>query len=590
MMLRAGMEYDEALTPESFQSEMQAAAETLRRGDHRLARDQFAAIIAQHPTSHEAMAMHAAASAEMGDVASAEAALRRALEFAPGTAEYLRRLSRVLLRQRRVVEAAETLESMVNASEPSAALLIELANMRLAGRQFVGAEEAFRTAIALEPTSSVAGSGLVLAITGQDRHDDAVAEARAFTERCPTSAEAHARLAMLLERLNRLTEAKPAAERAVSLDPSHGLGLFALGTIRFRLEEFEAARDSLEASLAVAQDPNDRQTVSRTLGQTLDALGRYDEAFARFTEAKPAQAILSPAAKQMTDEFLRFLDASRRDLDAWSIAAWGKSPDYIAFSTPPVFVVGFPRSGTTMFERMLASHGRFITTDEYPAMSKLREHIQRHSSGVENVPKHLGQLGEPEIRLLRAMYFKEVERVLTGQDPIGKRLVDRHPINIAHLSIVRRIFPDAPVIVCIRDPRDAVLSAFVRLARNPTAGAYLVNLQKSAEYYASLMGLWLHFKEVLGLRWLEVKYENLVLSPEPESRRVMEFLGEEWSPEVLRFAEKAEGAAIRSPSYQQVSQGLYTHAIGRWRHYRKHFGGALETLRPFVEAFGYEAE
>ncbi len=567
------------MTPESLQSEMQTAIEALRRGERERARDLFEAIVSRHPTCHEAMLMHASASAELGDMASAEAALRRALEVSPDNADYLHRLSRVLLHQRRTIEAAELIERIIQTAAPSAAMHIELANIRLIARQFVPAEAAFRKAIGIEPTSDTAGSGLVLALASQERHDDAVAEARNFVGRCPNSAEAHARLAMLLERLDRLEEARPVADRAVTIDPSHGLALFALGSIRFRLSEFEPASVMLEKSLARATDPHDRRTIARTLGQTLDQLGRFDEAFARFTESKPTAAIQSPAVRQMTEEFLRFLEASKRGLDAWSVASWGESPPYRAFSTPPIFVVGFPRSGTTLLGRTLSAHGGFITTDEHPGMGKLREHLQRHAGGVGNVPTYLGQIGEPEIRLLRAMYFAEVERVLAGQDPIGKRLVDRHPINIAHLSIVRRLFPDAPVIVCVRDPRDAVLSAFMRLARNPMAGAHFETLESSASYYASLMGLWLHFREVLGLRSMEVKYEELVTHPEAQSRRVMEFLGEAWNPETLP-----------SPSNQQVPQGLYTRAIGRWRHYREHFGGALDTLRPFVEAFGYEED
>ncbi|MBL8745961.1 MAG: sulfotransferase [Phycisphaerae bacterium] len=564
------------MIPESLQPDFIAALEAHQRGDRDHARTKLADIIARHPDCHEAIVMHADISAESGDLQTAEAALRRALEHAPEQPEYLQRLARILLRQRRPIEAAEIIERLIAMRPADATLHTELANIRLFARQFVPAEAAFRRAIDIDPASTTAGSGLILALAGQERNEDAVAEALRFTERCPHVAEPYARLAILLERLDRIDEARPHAEKAVAIDPSHGLALFALGTIQLRAGELEPARRTLERAEAVATDPNDRSAVARTLGQTLDRLARYDDAFRKFADSKPAAETLSPAIRHMTDELLRFIDASRRVLDPWAVASWGDAPSYKAFSTPPIFVVGFPASGATLCQRMLAAHGSFITADELPAMSKLREHLQRHAPGIENVPAYLARIGEPEIRILRAHYFNEIERLLARQDPIGKRLVDHHSINLAHLPIVRRIFPDAPVIVCIRDPRDAVLSAFMQPARGPVAAALLSSLPRAADYCNAIMQLWIHLREVLGLRSIEVRYENLVTNTEDEARRITTFLNETWNPDILRKINRGQAPDDFTPQ-----------SIGRWKNYRGHFGAALDSLNPLVKALGY---
>lgn len=562
---------------EPSQPELLAAIEAHRRGDRPRAKEILSSFVQRSPGHHEAIFMLGCVTAEMGDLPSGEAALRRALELSPDEPQYLGRLARMLLRQRRPIEAAEAIQRVIDSGHAGATQFVELGNIRLIARQFELAESAFRRAIELDGSNTFAGSGLVLALTGLERQDDALAEARRFAERCPDTAEAHARLAMLLERLNRLDEARGPAERGVAIDPQFGLAQLALGTVQLRLGEHDAARASLERALTGARDPLDRQAILLALGQALDALGRCDEAFARFAEAKQIGANLSPASRQMGDEFLRFIESSRRTIDTWAVASWGPGPDYRAFSTPPIFIAGFPRSGIALCERMLGAQGKFISTNEYPVMGKLREHLQRHAGGIENVPAYLGQIGEAEIRLLRAIYFGEVERILAGQDPIGKRLIDRHPINIAHLSIVRRIFPDAPVIVCLRDPRDAVLSAFMRIARSPTAGAYFATIEAAAGYYAALMGLWLHFRQVLELNCIEVRYERLVSEPEAESRRVLGLLKEQENP-------------VASSLIKGMTDDVDRRGIGRWRRYRGHFGPALQTLAPFVEAFGYDAE
>lgn len=572
-----------------WQPEFEAAMQPFRAGDRDEAERRLRLLLETWPDCGRAIAMLGVISAERGQPGQAEALFRRCVALEPANQEFLMLLGRLLARQRRAIEAAEMMERAAEAGVGGAALLVEAASARMAARQYDAAERDFLRAIEIEPAYPPAGSGLVLALAAQEKHEACVTAARSFAERCPDSAEAQARLALVLERMNRADEAAAPARRAVALDEESPFARFALGLVLQREGDDAGAAESLEAALQRSREPSDRQAAARALGVSLDRLGRCDEAYARFREAKEATGTVSPAVRQMTAEFIGFIEACARDLNAWSLASWPSAPEYLAFSTPPVFVCGFPRSGTTMFERMLASHPRFVTTDEHPSLSTLREHLQRHAGGADKVPLYLGALGEPEIRTLRAIYFNEIEKHLTKtkKDPASRRLVDRNPINLAHLAIAKRLFPDAPVIVCLRDPRDAVLSAFMKLANSPAASIYFTSIEGAAEYYARVMGLWLHFRAVLDVRFLELRYEDLVASPEAERRRVCTFLGEPFDPAMWRFDEASKGELVRSPG-SSLTKPLTEPSIGRWRSYRSHFGGALEVLKPFVEAFGYD--
>lgn len=519
--------------------------------------------------------MHAEASMALRDAPAAEASLRRAIEIDPGNPDYLHRLARVLLAMRRPVEAAEHLERAIEHGEPSAALHTELGQVRATIRQYPAAERAFRHALALAPSDEVAGNGLVHALVGQDRPDDALDEARALVQRCPDSAEAHARLAMLLSRAGDQGSAQPHAERAVALRPDHGLARLALGTILFRAGDFHGASDHLSRAHAAAPEPAQRRAIARQLAQALDRAGRCDDAFARFAEAKPPFESLPPEVQSATRDIETFIDACRRDLDQWSLAAWGKSPDYRAFSTPPVFIAGFPRSGVGRLGSLMMTTGRFASAGEGPLLAALRAQIQHVAKGAENIAKHLTEVGEAEVRLFRGFYFNDVEKRLAGTNPIGRRVLDANPGNLIHLAIVRKIFADAPVIVCIRDPRDVVLSAFMQAARTPMDGAFFGTLERAATHYAASMALWLHFKDLLGLRWTESRFEDLLADPAAAARRALDFAGD-----------TAAGLApIEPPSDRETFAG-----VGAWKRYRTQLAPVMHLLHPFVDALGYERD
>jgi hypothetical protein len=172
--------------------------------------------------------------------------------------------------------------------------------------------------------------------------------------------------------------------------------------------------------------------------------------------------------------------------------------------------------------------------------------------------------------------------------PVGGRLhLDKNPSLTLLIPGLLRLFPEMKLLIALRDPRDVVLSCFMQfLPLNANSVCYLT-LERTARRYATDMGAWRRFREMLPACWCELRYEDAVANLESEARRALEFLGLSWESQVLNYRDRLKQKAVASPTYEAVSQPLYTHAIGRWRHYEKYFELVGDVVRPMVDAFGY---
>ncbi|MDA0700698.1 MAG: sulfotransferase, partial [bacterium] len=261
------------------------------------------------------------------------------------------------------------------------------------------------------------------------------------------------------------------------------------------------------------------------------------------------------------------------------LAAGGKTaPD------DPVFLVGFPRSGTTLTEQILAAHPRLLTTDEEPFLPDLTREWPA-LAGVA-YPHGLASLSDDAVAQLRDRYRAALaERFGAGAE--GRRVVDKLPLNILHLGLIRRLFPTAPVIVALRDPRDVVLSCFMQQFAPNASMVQFFDLARSARFYAAVMGLWLGWRDGLAPAALESRYEDVVQDVEGAARRLIAHVGEPWTDAVLGYAAAARGRAITTPSYRDVGEPIHGRARGRWRRYEKQLAPVLGILDPYARALGY---
>jgi hypothetical protein len=238
-------------------------------------------------------------------------------------------------------------------------------------------------------------------------------------------------------------------------------------------------------------------------------------------------------------------------------------------------------------EQVLDSHTGLVSSDErevfardiFPAMW-LTPSTRLPTAEV------LGLVSPERLVLLRQRYLTYLEAGLNQS--IGDRVhLDKNPTLTVVLPGFLRLFPESRLLIALRDPRDVVISCFMQYLPLNANSIYFLTLERAAQRYANDLGLWRKLRDKVASPWLEVRYEDTVGNLEKEARRALEFLGLQWEPGVLHYRERIKEKAVASPTYEAVSQPLYTRAIGRWKHYEQFLKPCLPLLQPAIEAFGY---
>ncbi len=428
------------------------------------------------------------------------------------------------------------------------------------------------------------------------RAAEAKDEYKACLELAPDSVSTHSALAKVHEELNELPEARAAAERALALDANNPASLLIIALVDLREDKPEAARVGFErlllddgGSLASKLPAVTRATALNRYATTLDRLGAYDAAATWFDRAQRVRWSCPDAGNVRPNQPLRVIDDARKAITPALLKQWQASTHDDGLDDP-VFLVGFPRSGTTLTEQILASHPGVVTLDENSPMAEVLPKLAARTS-AGTYPMALPKIRDEFVSELRGLYASGMDKRLESDvgAPRGDRLlIDKLPLTIIHLPAIVRLFPKARVIVALRDPRDACVSALSQLMKPNNAMAHLRSVESAAKFYEQVMGFWLELRPDLPLPWIESRYEDLVADTEAGARRLVEFLGLEWDDEVMRYREKLEGKAISTPSYEAVAQPVHTRSVGRWKHYEPLLEPVNDALAPFLDAFGYE--
>lgn len=402
----------------------------------------------------------------------------------------------------------------------------------------------------------------------------------------PQRVDADLGLAAVHERCNRLAEAQALADRLThtraAMNPHQSDLLLELeAQLAGRRDDHTAARQRLESLLTrPASDAMARGDLWLKLGRTCDALGDVDgamQAFAAGHSERYQHVTRTHAALPHSDGLLAVLDAPVPTIRSPWIAQPGDPAD-------PVFLVGFPRSGTTLLEQLLDAHPALASFDEQPFLQRL---VARMNERAPGYPDALATLTREDCAGLRQRYYAEVTRVLPA---LGiRRAVDKNPLNMVRLPLVASVFPDAHVLLALRHPCDVVLSCYMQNFRSPAFSITFETLASTARMYDRVMAHFHGYADRLGLPVHIVRYEDLVADVSLCGQALFAFLGLPWTDDLTAFTERArKKGAISTPSYAQVIQPVNQRAVGRWQRYRPWFeGDALRTLLPWIERFGY---
>lgn len=456
----------------------------------------------------------------------------------PNDTPALRELHAVYRELGREDDALDAIEEASTRDPDDMELLLAVASQRLNLLKTEAAEESYRRAVELDPGNSLGNLGLAVVFELTNQVDNLTA----------LVADADAR----------------------------GVGEDVLNFIR--AFDHRRGKRFAEGLAALEKVPDELESVRRyhLLGQLKEGAGQYDEAFAAFVKMNEMQRADPSKPEERAANYRAVIRNQSKAISEKWFATWREESKPYEGMTP-AFLVGFPRSGTTLLDTMLMGHEGIEVLEEEPTLLKATRILPFED---------LATASDEQIRAARDEYF----RVAGLHVPLapGKLVVDKNPLSMNALPLIRRLFPKARIILALRHPCDVVLSCYITNFKLNDGMSNFLRLDTAAELYDMSFSYFENAREVVDLPVHTVIYENVVGDRERELRSLLEFLSLDWSDDVLDHETTALGRGrIKTASYAQVAQPIYSQSAGRWQKYRKHLEPVLPVLDPWVARFGY---
>ncbi|MFW5969689.1 MAG: tetratricopeptide repeat-containing sulfotransferase family protein [Halofilum sp. (in: g-proteobacteria)] len=468
--------------------------------------------------------------------------------------------------------------------------------------RFDAAVDTYRRALKRSPDNPTALYNMAMALMDQGRHQDALIHLERVLETEPGWPGAARNHAIVLALLGRAERARAAYERLVAESPDDPwlrlefAGFLersnrvdeaaewvpeadAFGDDVAGIAQAEGLRAQLlvregrhEAALAVLDEAHGRtgeDVLGYRQGSLLDRFGRADEAMAAYERANRARSKQGVATRLRNRKYPEYV--AEKIARGIPVSALDDHEGTTDERRRPVFLVGLPRSGTTLLDRMLGAHPDTRILEEFDSLRMAESAIVAGRTPAE----------------ARKVYWEYVDRHidLTGDEVV----IDKNPLHAPHLDVLPKVFPDARVIIALRHPYDAALSSYMQDFRLNPATVHFLDIGSTATLCARLLTMMRLFEEACPGQAIRVRYEDLVTDFQGEITRVLEGIGLGWHDDVAGYAARANATGmVTTPSYEQVTKGLYRSSIGRWRRYAAWLDPFREEIGPLLPYFGYD--
>jgi tetratricopeptide (TPR) repeat protein len=528
---------------------------------------EYRRAIAINPTYAEAYNNLGSVLRDLERPVDSEQAYKRALTLKPTYLEAMNNLILALKDQDKFDEALEVAQQALKLSPQNADALAYVGAIYVEQKKMDAAFESLRKSLAIAPNKAETVCMLGRAHFEAGDTGKAVEAYRRAIALKPDFADPYNNLGNALKELGRFDEALSAFETCLTLNPTSVGSYVNLADAKKFSSNDDKHLVAIENHLAKPETltAERHMQLSFAAAKAYDDLKRFDEGFPLLIKAN---ALKRNTIKYDESIVLGYFDRIREAVTADIVAA--KSGGGVA-SNLPIFVMGMPRSGTTLIEQILASHPGVTPGGELKDLSDTVNSVRAKDGTPAPYPEFVPVLSREELAKIGQAYVTRLKR----RAPQAARMTDKMPSNFYFLGLVHLALPGAKIIHSNRSPVDTCVSCFSKLFAAEQNQTY--DLAELGRYYRAYHGLMAHWREVLPAgSFLDVRYEDVVADTETQARRMLEFCGLEWDPRVLDFHRTQR--PVKTASSSQVRQPIYSSSVARWRNYEKYLGPLLAEL------------
>ncbi|MEX2490088.1 MAG: sulfotransferase [Pseudomonadales bacterium] len=571
------------------QATVNALFELYKRGEFHELAERIESLL---PAAPDILVLHSllgAARSELGDYEGAIDSYQAALHIKPDFEKLHNSLGIAQLRLQRYDDAMISFRSAIDNNPQFAPAWFNLGIIYEHRRQWHLAADHYEEAIQLDPqhVEALTASGTAAWELGAyDRVAESYRQALAIkSDHIP----AWRNLLNFLEQSNQAEALRSTLGKARHAIGEHVVVRLYEGHLADMDGDHARARSMLEALDVDTSDAASTHDERRRVARLTRLCDRLHDVEATMHYATLANRLSQTLSEQMgihKDAYLEYLDYRQHYFTPENVAGWSTAPsrNQAAKKPAPVFIIGFPRSGTTLLDTILRSHPAIEVAEEVNAVPGVIDELAILSHDHLN---YLARLPEDDLERFRALYFDILLQQVQHSDS-NARLIDRFANNIIYAGEIHRLFPDAKFIVLLRHPADCVLSCFMQLFYESPMNANFYTLEDAANLYNRVFTLWHQYEQLLDLDVLYVKYEDLINDVEQVGRSILDFIDMPWHPNLLHHEKTAQDrTVIRTASYNQVTRPLYTDARNRWMRYQKYMEPVMPVLGAWIKRYGY---
>ncbi len=500
--------------------------------------------------------------------AEAEKLYRQILTRHPDNVSAMRLWAQLGIREKRYSEAERLLQQAVQVAPGFSQALDNLCSVQLQQEKFDDVIESAKKLLKLKPRSPDGHIWLATATAAAGNHVDAVGFFDKALEFAPNHVGAMCGKGNAYRTIGDQDGAIAAYRSSIEANPLHAEAYWSLANLKtFRFEDQE-----VDDMLALVGDeripPVGQVQLNNALGLEFDGRKEYDRAF-KFIDC-------GNKLRREQEYYDRVMNEEKTDL---SLEVF--TPQFVANNAghghpdpAPIFIVGLPRSGSTLLEQILSSHSKVDGTHELFDFDKTIRADPDLSAPPARYPTSVANIGADDFKRLGSEYMERTRRH-RGDRPF---FTDKNPNNFVHVGLLNLILPNAKIINAARHPLDSCFGSYKQLFAQGQPFTY--DLVELGEYYLQYQRLMDHWHEVMPGKVLDVQYEDVVADLEGQVRRILDYCELDWEESCLRFHETSR--SVKSASSEQVRQPIYTSAVHTWRHYEAHLGPLIETLEPLL--------